>query len=64
MQAWILVVALTNGHTIGSPFETKKACEQMMKEVKKQLKGDKNIASIECVEGAIEQEKKKEEEFI
>lgn len=64
MSAWILIVALANGQTIGSPFETKKQCEAALKDVKRELKGDKNVKSIECVEGAIEEEKKKTEEYI
>lgn len=64
MNTWILVVSLVNGQTIGSPFPTEKECRAAMADVKKELKGDKNVKSIDCAEGEITTEKKDKEEYI
>ena len=57
MGSWILLVFLTNGKTIGTPFDTEKECKQAIEIMAKKLKGDKNIVRLECAEGSIEEDK-------
>lgn len=66
MTVWLLVVTLMNGRTIASPFETEKMCQKALQEVRKELKGDKNIKSIECAIGELNKEdsKKDSESYI
>lgn len=56
MGAWILIVSLANGKTIGAPFDTERECKQAMQIMTKKLKDDKNVLRLECAEGKIETE--------